>query len=161
MARPTKCTWPVVKKICQRLAGGESLISVCASDDLPEKSTVLYWVVTGREIVDVPEGEPSLFSDQYIRAREAGGFSHGDRVIDVVDKVADGGLDPNQAKAMLDGLKWAAERMAPKRHSARQEIDHSSADGSMTPAPALDASKLSTETIKDLMAARASSESDK
>jgi hypothetical protein len=33
----------------------------------------------------------------------------------------------------MDGLKWAAERMSPKRHSQRQEHDHRSTDGSMSP----------------------------
>ena len=68
-----------------------------------------------------------------MQAREAGGFSHADRIIDVVDKVATGEYEANQARAMLDGLKWAAERMAPKKHSQRQEVDHSSSDGTMTP----------------------------
>jgi len=55
------------------------------------------------------------------------------RIIDVVEKTSEGTLDPQQSRAMMDGLKWAAERMAPKRHSARQEIDHRSTDGSMSP----------------------------
>jgi hypothetical protein len=90
---------------------------------MPAISTVLLAVVQDRD----------GFSEQYMQAREAGGFSHADRIIDTVDKVASGEYDPQAARAMLDGLKWAAERMAPKKHSQRQELDHSSSDGSMAP----------------------------
>lgn len=38
----------------------------------------------------------------------------------------------------------------------RHELDHSSTDGSMTPKPALDTSKLSTQALQELMAARES-----
>lgn len=38
--------------------------------------------------------------------------------------------------------------------------DHSSGDGSMSPKPGIDASKLSTDTLKELMAARASAGTD-
>lgn len=100
--------------VCRRLAEGESLRSICADEELPAVSTVLLAVVQDRD----------GFSEQYMQARQAGGFSHADRVIDTVDKVATGEIDPQSARAMLDGLKWAAERMASKHHSSRQEIDH-------------------------------------
>lgn len=121
--RPTEYTPIVVKEICTRLAGGESLRSICESEHMPAVPTVLLWVVQDR----------AGFSEQYIQAREAAGYAHADRIIDVVEKTSTGNLDPQQARAMMDGLKWAAERMAPKRHSAKQEIDHKSSDGSMSP----------------------------
>ena len=38
-------------------------------------------------------------------------------------------------------------------YSDKQEVAHTSPDGSMSPAPAIDASKLSTDAIKELIAA--------
>lgn len=116
-------THEVMDAICERLAGGESLRSICRSKDMPAISTVLLAVVQNRD----------GFSEQYMQAREAGGFSHADRIIDTVDRVAREEIDPQAARAMLDGLKWAAERMAPKKHSARQDVNHTSDDGSMSP----------------------------
>lgn len=110
--RPTVMTQEVRDEICTRLAGGESLRSICAAEGMPVVSTVLLAVVQDRD----------GFSEQYMQARQAGGFSHADRIIDTVDKVADGNIDPQAARAMLDGLKWAAERMSPKAHSPRQEL---------------------------------------
>lgn len=127
--RPTLCTPDITDAICQRLAGGKSLRSVCEDEAMPEKSTVLLWVVQGRLI----EGTDRPFSDQYMQAREAAGYSHADRVADLATMASEEGIDPQAARAAMDGFKWAAERMAPKKHSPRQEIDHSSKDGSMTP----------------------------
>ncbi|RUR48806.1 ubiquitin carboxyl-hydrolase [Vreelandella populi] len=126
MARPTKYTKAMTAKLCARLANGESLRSICLSEEFPDKSTILLWVV---------DGEHAEFSDQYRRAREAAGYAHADRIIDTVDKVSTAELDPQSAKAMLDGLKWAAERMAPKAHSPKVLQEHTSPDGSMTPKP--------------------------
>ena len=39
-------------------------------------------------------------------------------------------------------------------YSEKQELAHTSPDGSMSPKPAIDASKLSNETLAELMAAR-------
>ena len=130
MARPTKCTKKVTDEICHRIAGGESLRGICSSEDMPNKATVLLWVVNGREI----EGTDILFCDQYHASREAAGYSHADEALDLRHELRTGEIDPHTAKVILDALKWGAERMAPKNHSARQEIDHRSGDRSMSPA---------------------------
>ena len=123
------CTQEITDEICVRLAEGESLRSICRDEHLPQKSSILLWVVNGRNI----EGTDRLFSDQYRIAREAGGFSHADEALDLRHDVREGSVDPQSAKVILDALKWGAERMAPKHHSARQEVDHQSSDGSMSP----------------------------
>jgi len=144
MARPTIYNEQLDTAICERLAGGESLRSICRDDAMPAMSTVLLWVVTPGH----------KFSDHYIRAREAAGFAHADRVADLASMAAEEGIDPQAARAAMDGLKWAAERMSPKKHSPRQEVDHRSEDGSMT--PTVDASKLSDAALQELMGARGS-----
>jgi len=109
--------------ICTELAGGKSLSEICRDESFPSRSTVLLAVVDNRD----------GFRTDYMRAREAGGFSHADTIVEIVQAVGNGQYEPSQAKVMMDGLKWAAERMAPKHHSTRQEIDHTSSDNSMKP----------------------------
>ena len=104
----------VIKEICTRLAAGESLRSICRDESMPAISTVLLAVVQDRD----------GFRNSYTHAREAAGYSHGDGVIEVVELLRDGTIDPQTGKAMMDGLKWAAERMAPKAHSTRQEVEN-------------------------------------
>jgi len=121
--RPTKLTDKTRESICTRLASGESLRSICRSGKMPAMSTVLLWVVEDR----------GGFSEQYHAARDAAGYAHADEALDLRNEVRAGDVDPQSAKVILDALKWGAERMSPKRHSQRQEVDHRSGDGSMTP----------------------------
>ena len=123
VGRPTVMTPEVVEYICTELAEGRSLRSICREEGMPAVSTVLLAVVQDRD----------GFSEQYRRAREAAGFAHADNIVELANMVVASEIGPNEARAAMDGLKWAAERMAPKAHSARQEIDHRSGDGSMTP----------------------------
>lgn len=120
--RPTDYTHDLAESICSWVAGGKSLRAFCRQDGAPDMSTVCRWIIRHNE-----------FRNQYTQAREAAGFAHGDGVVEVVELVRDGTVDPQTAKAMMDGLKWAAERMAPKAHSAKQDINHTSDDGSMSP----------------------------
>lgn len=111
--RPTKYTKKLGDEIAQRLAEGESLRSICRDKHIPSKSTVLLWVI---------DQEHEAFSDQYRRAREAAGYSHADEIVDLVRELREGSLDPNVVRVMAGNLQWAAERMAPKSHSPRQEL---------------------------------------
>lgn len=120
--RPTDYNADVATRICSWLAEGKSLRAFCRQDDAPGLSTVTMWIVTHPE-----------FRAQYVRAREAAGYAHADNIVDVAQEVRDGGIDPQAGRVAMDGLKWAAERMAPKTHSPKQEIDHTSSDGSMKP----------------------------
>jgi hypothetical protein len=90
---------------------------------MPALSTVLLWVVRDRQ----------GFSDQYHASREAAGYAHADEALELRNLLYNGEIEPNAAKVILDSLKWGAERMAPKKHNSRQEVDHTSSDGSMSP----------------------------
>lgn len=122
--RPTKYNEELAAEICNRIAGGESLRSVCKDAHIPDKATVLMWVVDGKH---------SQFHDQYVQAREAAGYSHADEALELRHSVLDGTYDAKSARVALDALKWGAERMAPKKHSPQQKLDHVSSDNSMSP----------------------------
>lgn len=59
MARPSKYSDELVKTICDRIANGESLRSICKGDNMPSNSTVMLW------LKDKPE-----FQAQYARTKE-------------------------------------------------------------------------------------------
>ena len=59
--RPTKYTPELTNRICERLAGGESLRAVCRDETMPDRATVLRWL----------GDDKAEFRDQYARAREA------------------------------------------------------------------------------------------
>ncbi len=120
--RPTVMTEENIEEICTRLAGGESLRSICRDEGMPVLSTVLLAVVQNR----------SGFSERYAQARQAAGYAHADNVIEVTEAVFRGEIGAQEARAIMDGLKWAAERMAPNAHSAKQNIDHTTGGEKMT-----------------------------
>ena len=122
IGRPTKYSEEIAEAVCSWIAGGKSLRAFCRQEGTPDVTTICRWIVRHDE-----------FRQQYAWAREAAGYAHGDGIIEIVELLRDGGVDPQTAKVMMDGLKWAAERMAPKAHSSRQELNHTSSDGSMTP----------------------------
>lgn len=122
--RPTDYTPEIAERICEWLAGGQSLRAFCRQDDTPDLSTICRWVVAHDE-----------FRKQYVSAREAAGYAHADQIMEVVEDLKRGKLDPSTGKAMMDGLKWSAERMAPKTHMPQSLVNHQSPDGSMTPKP--------------------------
>jgi len=120
--RPTDYTEEIAESVCSWIAGGDSLRSFCRQEGTPDVTTICRWIVRHDE-----------FRQQYASAREAAGYAHGDGIIEIVELLRDGTVDPQTGKAMMDGLKWAAERMAPKAHSSRQEIDHTTAGQPLKP----------------------------
>lgn len=123
--RPTVYTQELADRICEWLAEGKSLRAfVDQNNDSPARSTICLWIVNN-----------DAFSDQYARARQAGGHSHADDILQTAEEVRQGTLDPNAARVVIDAKKWAAERMAPRHHMPQSLVNHQSPDGSMTPKP--------------------------
>lgn len=99
--RPTLYSEEVANEICRRLANGESLISICRSEHLPERCTVHEWVIDGKH---------REFTDKYARAREAQGEAYGDECVQVAKEEP----DPNKAKVIVQALQWSAARLRRK-----------------------------------------------
>ena len=113
MARPTKYTEKIRDQICERLASGESLRSICNDSKMPVISTVLLWVVNDRD----------GFSEHYARAREAQAHHHVDEMLDMRFDILDGTVEPNAARVVADMIKWSAERMSRKAFAAKKPDD--------------------------------------
>ena len=63
MGRPSIKTPELLAAICERLAVGESVRSICRSEDMPTDCAVFRWLAT-----DV------AFQKQYLQAKEVGCF---------------------------------------------------------------------------------------
>lgn len=114
--RPSGYTPELAAKIIARLASGLSLRRVCRADDMPSTSTVMRWF-----------GENAGFREQYARAMEARGFGYADQVVDIAQRVLLREIPPDAARVGIDGLKWAAARMAPRVYGDRVAL--TGADG--------------------------------
>lgn len=111
VGRPTDYNAEIVEAICEWIAAGKSLRSFTSQPNTPDLSTITRWIVRHDE-----------FRTHYVQARESAGFAHADGIIEIAELLRSGEVDPQTGKAIVDALKWAAERMAPKHHSPRQEV---------------------------------------
>lgn len=130
MGRPSDFTTELADAICERIADGESLRTICDSEDMPAKSTVFRWLAAS---------EP--FRDQYAHAREAQADSLVDDMLDIADDArndwmvkrnADGeqvGWQENgdairRSQIRLDTRKWIAARMQPRKYGDKLDLNH-------------------------------------
>ena len=115
--------------ICERLAEGESLRSICKGEDMPNKSTVMRWLA-----------DNEAFRDQYARAREAQADHLAEEILQIAD---DGSNDTYQtddgeavnhdviarSRLRVDARKWLASKMAPKKYGDKLQAELTGANG--------------------------------
>lgn len=101
----------VFDAICERLANGESLRTICASKNMPTKANVFRWIAADEAV-----------ADQYKRAREAQADSIVDDMLNIAD---DASIDPNDRRVRIDARKWIAGKMRPKVYGDKVDVDHS------------------------------------
>lgn len=125
----TSFTQEVFDTICNRIAQGESLRSICASDDMPDVSTVCRWLAA--------DGEGGELRNQYARAREAQADHIFDEILDIADNAANDWMERNgeggegwqvngehiqRSRLRIDARKWMAGKLRPKVYG--DKIDH-------------------------------------
>lgn len=113
--------------ICERIADGESLRTICSDAQMPNKATVFRWLA----------GNAAL-GDQYARAREAQADALVDEMLDIADDARndwmerrgedDAGYIANgehiqRSKLRIDARKWIAGKMRPKVYGDRIEVE--------------------------------------
>lgn len=129
--RPPIYTPELAEDILDRLAGGESLRSICASsEEMPDIRTVMRWL-----------RKDLVFRDQYARAREIWADSVFDECQQIADTLVEGtkteeGVNDKGSysktikgdmiehrRLQVDTRKWAAGRMNPKKYGDRIQQD--------------------------------------
>jgi hypothetical protein len=131
MARPTVFSQATADSICEQLAEGLSLRSICLDEAMPGKSTVFRWLESN---------EP--FRDQYTRAREAQADSLADEIVDIADDgQRDYTIDPEtgreivnhdhiaRAKLRVEARKWIACKLKPRKYGDRLLTELTGKDG--------------------------------
>ena len=106
-------------EICQRIAEGESLRSICKSNRMPSCATVLNWT----------QDKEHAFAEQFARAREIGYFILADEIMEIADdatndyttRAKEEGAEVvvnhdhiSRSKLRVDTRKWMLSKMLPK-----------------------------------------------
>lgn len=124
--RPSDFTQEIADAICERLADGESLRSICSADDMPNKATVFRWLAAHKS-----------FSDQYACAREAQADTIADEILDIADDGSNDWMEKRddeggnlgwkengeairRSQLRIDARKWLAGKMKPKKYGDKQ-----------------------------------------
>lgn len=132
--RPSEYTAAIAAEICGRLANGESLREICASDDMPGKSTVFNWLAAHKEFVD-----------QYARAREAQVEHWADEIVEIADDGTNDWIERqnsdgstyeavnsdhiNRSRLRVDARKWLMSKLAPKKYGDKITQEVTGANG--------------------------------
>lgn len=123
--RPTMFTQEIADLICEALAEGHSLRSICKADNMPNKGSVFRWLAANE-----------IFRDQYTRAREA----QADCLFDDMLAIADDGLNDTylddegkqrvdhdhiqRSKLRVETRKWMAGKLRPKVYGDKVDVNH-------------------------------------
>lgn len=130
--RPREYSPEVAEELLERLAGGESLESICRDERMPQPPTVRKWAMQRTE--DGEDGAPS-FSAEYARARELGYEAIAERILDFgLDdyKGPDGFVDNGEIqrlRLLSDNRKWLLSKMLPKRYGDKVTQEITGEDG--------------------------------
>ena len=115
--RPSAYSDTTADEICERLTDGESLRQICRDEHMPDKATIFRWLNDERF---------RGFRDRYAHAREAQADALFDELVEIADDT--GELDDNvkvqRARLQIDTRKWVASRLAPKKSSETNKIEH-------------------------------------
>jgi hypothetical protein len=98
-----KFTQELADEICERLATGESLRSICRDEHMPTETAVRKWALEDRE----------GFGSQYTHARDLGLDAMADQVLSIADNKD---VDPAHKRIQFDARRWYLSKMAPKRY---------------------------------------------
>lgn len=119
--RPSSFTQATADAICERLMEGESLRTVCLSDNMPKATTVFRWLADDRY---------AAFREQYARAREAQAERMAEEILQIADDGANDTYKTEDGEAVnhdvvarsrlrVDARKWLASKLAPKKYGEK------------------------------------------
>lgn len=127
--RPSTYTQELADRICEQLAMGRSIRSICKEEDMPAVSTFFKWLREYKE-----------FSKQYARAKQESADAMAEEILYIADTTEEGetvtekpdGVEVKRGdmlghrKLRIDTRKWLMAKMKPKKYG--DKIDVTSGD---------------------------------
>ena len=135
MGRHSSYSEQIADTICERIAGGESLIAICRDASMPGQSTVFAWLAQRPE-----------FQEKYARAREAQADAIFDEILDIADDARNDWMERQgedgqgagwqlngdhvqRSRLRIDARKWMAGKLRPKVYGDKIQQEISGAGG--------------------------------
>lgn len=117
LGRPTEYSDTVFNTICDRLADGKSLKSICETNEMPSKATFYNWINNDKDLLD-----------KYTRAKDDASDALADDIQDISDKVLNGEYEANNARVAIDAKKWIASKLKPKKYGDKLDMTSNGKD---------------------------------
>lgn len=114
--RPTLFTEELANKICNDLAEGKSLRTICSDEKMPSRETVRLWLRDERH---------SEFLGQYARSREEQADHYADEIVEIADTEE----DAQRARVRIDARKWVASKLKARSYGDKVLNEHTGKDG--------------------------------
>lgn len=128
LGRPSKYTKKLADEICEQLAMGYSIRTVCRPERMPSVQTFFRWLRSNEE-----------FREQYARAKEEAADAMAEDLLDIADdgtndwmeKIdADGNLvgymlngeHVQRSRLRIESRKWLMSKMKPKRYGDKLDM---------------------------------------
>jgi hypothetical protein len=96
--------------ICEQIADGKSLRSICSQEGMPVKYTVLRWL----------QADPE-FAERYAQARIQAADALAEELQDLADQAIREPEKANAIRVAIDAKKWIASKLRPKAYGDRIE----------------------------------------
>lgn len=142
--RPTTYTQELADRICEELALGKSMRTVCTQEGMPAMSSVFKWLREHKE-----------FSEQYAKAKEESTDAMAEDLLYISDTPVmgevrtikpDGSVEIKQDEMLghrrlqVDSRKWLMAKMKPKKYGDKLDM---TTNGKALPTPILGGTSVS------------------
>lgn len=133
IGRPSDYSPELASRICEQLAGGISLRTVCKADDMPCAATVFNWLRSKPEFVE-----------QYTRAKEESADALVEEMLDISDEASNDWMEIhdddnvgyrlngeaiNRSRLRVDTRKWIASKLKPKKYGDKSTTELTGPNG--------------------------------
>lgn len=108
--RPSLYSDELADVICERVLT-RPLHQVCKDDDMPHEHTIYGWIAKHPD-----------FLEKYTRARQFRAYSRAESIDQIADDVRRGILDAQQARVLIDAIKWQSGKENPKVFGDKLEL---------------------------------------
>lgn len=148
--RPSKYTDKLADEICQMIAQGQSVRSICAKKDMISMQTFFRWL-----------RENDKFREQYARACEERSYMHAEDIIEIADNATNDYMEKlegdgyifnsenvQRSRLRIDTRKWLMSKLNPKVYGDKLDMTTNGNDIGVT---------LSASQAEQLLNARANS----
>ncbi len=139
LGRPTDYTPELGAEICARISDGDSVRTICKSDDMPAASTIFLWLAAHKD-----------FSEQYTKATGERGEAIYEDTLEIADdarndwmerqSTSEKGVGVNngwvlngehvqRSRLRVETRKWFLSKLNPKKYGEKITQEQTGADG--------------------------------